>query len=146
MRRRHAQHGFALITVLGVMLLLVVYLATVQGSILATHRLSKIDSTRLDATEAAASLIELALAQNAVSTQTLTLTLQAPNGLEARVSRMPLPAGHALWRKYPAIQPLAGDELLTIEWAVATPPPADQFITNAQRLRQGVISLGLKAK
>jgi hypothetical protein len=147
MRRLHSQHGFALVTIMGVMLLLVVYLATVQGSIGMTHRLSKRGATRLDLAEATASVIDLVLAQNAATTQTLTLKMQAPNGLKARVSRVALPAGDPLWQKLPALRPQAGDALLTVAWeGTALPPSPNRFILNTQRLRRGVISLGASEK
>lgn len=147
MRRLHSQHGFALITILGVMVLLVVYLATVQGSIGVTHRLGKTGATRLDLAEATASVIDLAMAQNAATTKTLTLMMQTPNGLKARVSRVALPTGDALWQTMPAVRPLAGDEMLTLEWeGAALPPSPNRFIINTQRLRRGVISLGTSEK
>ena len=141
MKCLRSQRGFALLAVPCVMLMILIYLVAVQGAVELTRAQGRLTAQRQDAAEAMASLVTLALAANRPPGTPVAFT--APSGRAGRVTRTPLPEGHALWRSLPLIKPLAGDELLTVdlEGAPGAGPSPGRFIVNGQGLRQGAIAL-----
>lgn len=136
--RTHHQRGFVLIAIMGVMLLLVVYLATIHGAVTVTVAQSKVSADRQASAAASAAVLELALRPGAPSELTL------PDGHKASVTRQALATTDTLWRTIKPLAPQPGDELLIIQWAAeakAEAPAAPRFLVNTQGRRIGAIRL-----
>ena len=123
--------------VLGVMAMLVVYLVTVQGSVLMTASLGKLEAQRQQRAEAVPSLI--LQARTAAESTTTPLSLETPNGLTVRLGRRQLAAGDPLWQQLRGLAPVQGDELVTIIWEQEGIKP-QRYLFNPRR--RGLIRLG----
>ena len=142
MKHRHRQSGYALLLVIGTLALVGLLILATQGSVEGTFNQTRICEARQNETEAVAATITLIMASS-VGPTSQALTIKAPNGLRAQVSRSALSATHPLWTRLPALRPQPGDELVKIKWLgmIGSPMP-DRYIINRQGLRQGVINLG----
>lgn len=129
-RRLRSQRGFALITVLGVMLMILVYIVTVHGAVELSARQARLSAQRQGAAEAMSDALTRALACDAPD--------PGPGGA---ITRTPLPAEHPLWRVLPSLTPQAGDELLAVTVATPQGVRCGRFIVNRQGLRSGAIAL-----
>lgn len=133
MKHLRSQRGFAVLTVLGVMLMVVIYLVAVQGAVHMTVTQSRLTVERQASAELMAQLV------------TQTLAAGPPQGKDWRVTAEPLPPGHTLWSALPALTPQPGDELLGVTLKTTDPPTVGHFIINRQGKRQGIITLGAGA-
>ena len=145
MNSQRSKRGYALLAVISVLAMLIVFLIVIQGAIGMTYRQEAQISKRLNRSEAAASLTALVIASPETAARNRTLT--APNGLVAQVTCEPLATAHPIWRKIPAIEPQAGDELLTLRWVdPSLQPPINRYLINRRGLRPGIISFGTLTK
>lgn len=130
MKQLRSQRGFAVLTVLGIMLMIVIYLIAVQGAVHLTVTQSRLTVERQASAELMAQLV------------TQTLAAGPPQGADWRITAEPLPPGHALWTVLPVLAPQPGDELLGVTLKTTDPPTVGRFIINRQGKRQGIIPLG----
>lgn len=130
MKRLRSQRGFAVLTVLGITLIVVIYLVAVQGSVRMTVSQTHLTLERQGSAELLAQLV------------TQTLTSGPPQGKEWRITSEPLPPTHELWRLLPLLKPQPGDELLSVALTATDAPLRAKFIINRQGRRQGIVSLG----
>ena len=138
-RQIHSQRGYALMAVLGVMALLVVYVATIQGSLGVQVAQTKIAAKRLDRQEAFAQAVALYGQSDAVTSGTLAV---ASTGQKLRVERRALSAQDPVWARARGTQALPGDALLHLTWEDAGPGAAERWcIVNTQGRRQGALVL-----
>jgi len=146
MKRLGSQHGYALLAVMGLIAMLVIYLAAVQGAVETTLHQAHLGALRQNRAEAAPALIVAGLAAaNGAPAQ--TLELRGPLGQSARLTRTALSATAPLWGTLTALRPQPGDELITLEWlGQSGPPAADRYLVNRQGLRAGAIALGAPEK
>ena len=138
--RPNPRRGFALIAVIGVMVMLIVLLAAMQGSVGVTVAQDGVLARRLDRQAATATILSLHVAENAPTSETLRL---APGGgpeLVAAIQRRPLAPGDRVWQRLPGVRPLDGDGLLTITWVETA--EAEQWLMNTRQRRGGAIRLG----
>jgi hypothetical protein len=146
MKRLHSQHGYALLAVMGLLAMLIIYLAAVQGAVEITLSQTRLGVMRQSRAEAAPALIAMGLAAaNGAPAQ--TLDLRGPLGQSVRLTRSALPATAPLWGTLEALRPLPGDELITLEWlGQSGSAGADRYLINRQGLRAGAIVLGAGEK
>lgn len=119
-----------MIMALGVMLLILVYLVTVQGAVRMSAGRARLAEQRQEAAEAMAGALTQAIACEA-----------AGGGTSGATVRTPLPAEHPLWRALTGMSPLPGDEMITVTQATPLGARRGRFIVNRQGRRQGAIAL-----
>ena len=133
---REGRGGYALMAVLGVLVLLVVYLVTVQGVVMMTTQVGKVQADRQSVAEAVPSLILMSKGVGEAGAE-----LEAPAGqnrsvpymVKAHVNRHALPAGDALWVEAPGLEPMGGDELVAIRWLDKEGHAPHRYIVNPRR-------------
>ena len=133
---RETRGGYALMAVLGVLVLLVVYLVTVQGAVMMTTQVGKVQGDQQSVAEAVPSLVLMSKGVGEAGAE-----LEAPAGqsrnvpymVKAHVSRRALPAGDALWAEAPGLEPMGGDELVAIRWLDKEGVAPHRYIVNPRR-------------
>jgi hypothetical protein len=140
-RQRQSTKGFALITVISLMAILVIYLAAVQGQVLITSHHNRIEARRVNQAMTVATLLAKF---GAADHQDVAWT--SPDGLGVRVSSGSLLPGNPIWGKVIGLEPLPGDRLVTMRWVKDSVGPAStQYVINTEGRRVGAISLGATA-
>ncbi len=125
---RRARGGYALMAVLGLMALLVVYIATIWSAVGMTIHGSKRYAAHQMEAQGAAAAIEMALAAGPTSG---TQTLELAEPLKGRATVDPLDAAHPVWSAMPGLGWRAGDRLVSIVWEGDGAPR--QYIANPAR-------------
>lgn len=132
------KHGFALIAVLGVIVIMLVYLVAVQGTVLQTKRDGRRVIDRQVQALGEASALAMAMADDTATTAPRVTPLTTVADGPATVTWRVLMAGDPLWQGLP-LKPLPGDRLVEIQWRADG--DSVRYIVNADDAREGAIRL-----
>lgn len=140
------ERGFALIAVLGIMVLLLIYLAAVQGSVSLTSAVDSVTRGRMQHSAALAAMPGLIPPVDTATTITLNSTpdryIIKDMAFSAQVGARPLAAGDEAWASLPGMRHRQGDMLLNIKWTSGPAAgTADRVLINHQWRRRGIVRL-----
>lgn len=150
MQHSRSRRGFALIAVIGVLTVLIFYLAAVQGSVSQTVHQDDTGRGRMEHAEALAAMAGIVSPVDTATTITITSTAEKPiitdMAFSAQVGVRPLAAADEAWASMPGMRQRPGDMLLNIRW---TGGPAagtvDRVLINTQSRRRGMVRLAAQS-